>query len=852
MISTIRDYLDVLSGILNTSHSYFDIVQVTFIFFFQSFLSFFQYIVTFGWFRDIMYLPIIIPKCQQLILSEHFFYEGINLNVFQTLLNTQASQGVLGFFVLGFLNSLFCCLPLSTTHLLATRRLFVQGLVAGIASTAGIIVGQCAFICFTIFGVRSAIIPWLSLDPLNYILGIILLFSIVYEMANEKRIRPIDSSEKQILRNIFFISILLTWTEQANISQYLTNLTLSNQPSLLTLGGPTSSWLSHFSYCIGIFVGHICFSVVFIGLSMAMKNSLFTLSKLPYSVWLKRANIVFLVGIIGLSFSSTPYYGLDYLLTGPLGFISQDKVLDNSIFSQRNIKDPSRLLTSMDVIFPFSIDTDISYFDRGDYGEQPGFFKRNFEELNYQGEYAWLVRRDKKPNLYSSAQTTRTTIRDLFQFDQNDTNLTNTQREPSNDNSKANDQLARATKSAKKMSYQASFAKKPGTGDRDRLKLKKRYEENYEESRANETYLIGESFNNFPQIETTLTPLETALKQKYYTNRVYKALLNVEIDAFLNRQPKSYQLGQDEENEVFQKRYLLAKYHDTIRAYQQLPYKDEFNEFFQGSKTFVDRAYNHQFKGNLGVLRRLFAVTLDSEENPAKLPVLKYDQPLFSNENGNQFMHEELSLNELNPMYTPNGVQGRDIYNNLFEVSNSQQSSEVTVEGQTNLNSGLANPFLELNDSTPFYLGWDNETRQMVLTKRFMPTTENIYFEEQEKMTGSEFQKFLQEAKSDSSNEDKRGLTFTTWPLQKDSLMNLKSRPNNQVITLFEPTTNPEMMSILKIISATRGGNVEIFSFPANMRFFNKTPEHLVPNQGGFMWPGSQYQYVVSDSTEAS
>jgi hypothetical protein len=29
------------------------------------------------------------------------------------------------------------------------------------------------------------------------------------------------------------------------------------------------------------------------------------------------------------------------------------------------------------------------------------------------------------------------------------------------------------------------------------------------------------------------------------------------------------------------------------------------------------------------------------------------------------------------------------------------------------------------------------------------------------------------------------------------------------------------------------------------MRFFNKTPEHLVPNQGGFMWPGSQYQYLM-------
>lgn len=811
MISTIRDYLDVLSGILNTSHSYFDIVKVTFLFCFQSCIAFFQYILTFGWFRDIMYIPILIPKCQELILSEHFFYEDLNLNFFQTLVK---SNGVFGFFILGFLNSLFCCLPLSTTHLLAIRRLFVQGLVAGIASTAGMIVGQCAFLFFTIFGIRSAIIPWLSLDPLNTIVGIILLFSIVYEMANEKRIRPIDSSEQQLLRNIFLISICLTWTEQANISQYLTNITFSNQPSLLTLGG-TADLNMQLSYFVGILIGHVCFSAFFISLSLAIKNGLFMLSKLPYSVWLKRANIVFLVGILGLSFSSTPYYSLDYLLTGPLGFISQDKLLDNSIFSQRNIKDPSRLLTSMDILFPFSIDTDISYFDRGDYGEQPGFFKRNFEELNYQGEYAWLVRRDKKPNLYSSAQPTRTTIRDLFPFDQND--------EVKTDNST---NVTRAPKSTKKVSYRLMNQ----AGDRDRLKLKKRYEENYEESRANETYLIGESFNNFPQTEVTLTPLETALKQKYYTNKVYKTLLNVEIDSFLRRQPKSYQLTQEEEKEVFQKRYLLSKYHDTIRAYQQLPYRDEFNEFFQGSKTFVDRAYNHQFKGNLGVLRRLFSITLDGEENPTKSSVLKYDQPLFKNNDKNPFLHEELSLNQcrlIQPLFFK-----LDYKTDLEEISTNSSGSE------------LVSPFLELIDSTPFYLGWDNVKRQMILTKRFIPKTESIYLNSKaEKMTNSEFKSFLNKSKLDTDGESV--LTFTSWPLKKDSVLDLKSKPNNQVITLFEPTTNPEMMSIFKIISASRGGNVEIFSFPANMRFFNKTPEHLVPNQGGFMWPGSQYQYLM-------
>lgn len=800
MISLIRDYLDVLSGILNISHSYFDIVKVTLVFFGQSLIHFFQYLITFGWFRDIMYLPILLPKYQQLVLSERFFYEDLNVEFFQHL--ADSSNGIFGACILGFLNSLFCCLPLSTTHLLAIRRLFVQGMVAGVASTAGIILGQCAFIFCTVFGIRAMIIPWFSWDPLNYILGLILLFSVVYEMANEKRIRPIEISEQQTLRNIFLISILFTWTEQANISQYLTNVTLSNQPSILTLGG-TGQALPHFAYFIGILLGHICFSGIFIGLSVVVKNGLFTLSKLPYSVWLKRVNSAFLVVILGLSFSSTPYYSLDYLLAGPLGFISQDKLLDSSIFSQRNTQDPSRLLTSMDIVFPFSIDTDISYFDRGDYGEQPGFFKRNYEELNYQGEYAWLVRRDKKPNLYSSAQTTRTKIRDLFQFDQNDLNPTDSTTDKSETGGK---------KGANANPYQLAGTFK--TGDRDRLKVKKRYEENYDESRANETFLISESFNNFPQTDVSLAPLETTLKQKYYANRVYKTLLNVEIDAFLKREPNSYKLTPEEENAVFRKRYLLAKYHDTIRAYQELPYRDEFNEFFQGSKSFVDRAYHHQFKGNLGTLKRLFAVTFDGNSDA----ILKYDQPLLVDNTNlkNQLIHEELSFGD-----------------------ESKRFDFMDFKETDNKDTVKTSPLLESQDSTPFYLGWDNEKRQMILTKRFVPQLANNIDLDLQKVTNKEFYSFLKATNSDLPNE--RALTFTTWPLKKDKVLEVKSKPNNQAVTLFEPTTNPEMLSILKIVSASRGGNVEIYSFPTNMRFFNKTPEHLAPNQGGLVWPGSQY-----------
>lgn len=789
MVSIIRDYLDALSSFLNSSAGYFDYIKITLLFFFQSFSTFFQYLVTFAWFRDVMYLPVLIPKWQQAVLSEHFFYPDLNVPLFQNF--GSINEGIFGAFFLGFLNSFFCCLPLSTIHLLNIRRLFVQGTLAGAVSTAGLIVGQVGFIFCTIFGLRSLIIPWFSLDPLTYIVGIILLFTVVYGMANETRIRPVEASEKGVLLNIFFVSLILTWTEQAGFGQLITNLNLTNEPSVLSLQGTTS--LSHFGYFIGILFGHILFSALFLGLASLIKDGFFVISKLPYSVWLNRVNSLLLMLVIGISCSSIPYYSLDYLVTGSLGFISQDKALESSIFAQKNIKDPSRLLTSMDVIFPFPIDTDISYFDRGEYGEQPGYFKRSFEDLNYQGEYAWLVRRDKKPNLYSSAQTTRTAIRDLFQFE------TTTPSPQANVTSQA-EQESNVRDAKKKLLVNSISSKKSNSMDRPRFK--KRYDETYQETRANDSYLIGESFNSFPVLEGTPTPLEVALKQKYYSNRVYQALLNIEVDAFMKRQPTSYILTSDEEASVHQKRLLLSKYHDTIREYQKLPYKDEFNEFFQGSKTFVDRAYNHQFKGNLGTVRRLFAVTFDDEDNSSKNAVLKYDQPLFRQGNTNTIVHEELS----------------------------------------SLGTTQASPFLEFNDSTPFYLGWDNETRQMILTKRFASQMDSVAINPN---VGSNqnrnLRQFLKTPSENPEIEDK--LMFTTWPLQKNSVLALKSVPktSNDVITLFEPFSNLENSPIAQVISTTRAGNLEVFSFPANMRFFGKIPERMAPNHGGFVWPGNHF-----------
>lgn len=792
MISLIRDYLDVLSNIVNTSHNYFDVIKITFKFGFDWLINVVGYLVTFGWLKDIMYLPIEIRKWEESLITGKFFYENVNIIWNENLCN---NKGIMGVFFLGFVNSVFCSFALSTSHLIALRRLYVQGLIAGIASTLGIIVGECLFLFCPIFGIRSPLTNWLSLHPLTYFLGIALVLLVVYEMCNEKRIRPIELSEKKNLKNIFVIQVLLSWTEESNFGQYLSNVTLTNEPSLLRFG--TTNTFENMSYFLGLVLGNIFFSAVFIGLSLLLKRTLFEMFKIPYSVLLKRINKTLLIIITGLCLSTFPYYGFDYLLTSPLGLISEDKILNDSILSQKNIKDQSRILTSLDVVVPFFIDTDVSYFDRGEYGLQPGFFRRNFEELNYQGEYAWLIRRDKKPNLYSSNPTTETTLRDLFIFNEKPGSV----KELS---------IAAKKKPVEKPNPEFSgsldeFNNVWVKTDRDGVKLEKRYAENYNESRVSDGFVIGDTFNNFPQMETVLTPIEISLKEKFYENPIYKTLLNLEIDSFLNREKKeNRELDNIDENELYKKRVILSQYYDTIRDYQGLPYKNEFNDIFQGSKTFVDRAYNHQFKGTLSVIRRLFAVTLDNSENPIQAPVLKYDKPLWQKDFVN-FGHEELKK--------PKNVT----------------SIKLKLD-----------PFLEETDSTPFYLGWDNDTRQMILTKRFTPNTNKILISEKEsELTSSNWKSSLKNIDSNLTKE----ITFTTWPLQKDLLLALKAKPTNHVVTLFEPTTNPDVKAIFKLIN-TRSveSSIEVYNFPSNMRYANRPFENLVPNQGGFFWPGSEYK----------
>ena len=144
--------------------------------------------------------------------------------------------------------------------------------------------------------------------------------------------------------------------------------------------------------------------------------------------------------------------------------------------------------------------------------------------------------------------------------------------------------------------------------------------------------------------------LEKNLKSKFVKNPLYQLLLRLDVDSFLHRQPASHSLSPLEETILFQKRQIVGQYYNTLRQYTRLQSWEDFQTLSHGSKSYANRVYNHQFKGTLKVVRRLFAITLDRKQNPgdnrvSSDRVLKFDQPLFKDNHGRagSHLHEELT-----------------------------------------------------------------------------------------------------------------------------------------------------------------------------------------------------------------
>ena len=198
----------------------------------------------------------------------------------------------------------------------------------------------------------------------------------------------------------------------------------------------------------------------------------------------------------------------------------------------------------------------------------------------------------------------------------------------------------------------------------------------------------------------------------------------------------------------------------------------------------------------------MFSITVDPEENTNENPVLKFDQPLYLNSNESNYkpFHEELSQKKMQKTH-----------------------------------------FLEIANSTPFYAGWDQGLRKLVITNRLLPRSLAGYaLYSPTKIKGKEYQTLANFIDSNKKIE------FTTWPLSKSTLeKEPKSLSNISYNVLFESIKDPKNKSrvddLKDFFELEEKEPTE--TFPPNLTRLNvnsgSIQEVLPPNKGGFIWPGN-------------
>ena len=824
LVAAIRDYIDVINSTydavpLDGKVSTLLVPTVTYILASLKYAT--LYVVSFQWLRDLIYLPLIVPKLTLSLVREVWYpFENPAFNFF-TFLETPAYRN--NSFVVGLLNSFFACLPISAGHILSGRRLLVQGLPAGVAAGSGMILGQWWFVVCVVIGIRPLLVPWLALEPFNYLLGLGLLVNIVYRITHERRIRVVRWNDKRELVQYFLTSLLLSWCEQTSLFQYLGNVTLDTGTTLLDTFSTSSLGSSmDISYAVGLLIGSCIFSVLFALLALALRGVWLRWRAVTSSRLTNQLNTFFLVSLVGLSFASVPYYGMDYLLSNRIGFLSQDTALDKTFFAPTTMDDTTgKMGIASD---NKSFDTDVSTFDRGLYLQEYKPVHQSFEDLNYQGEYAWTKRYGKyvKHLVKRTAPSVWSTLLKrigendnlrLAKPNEQDGKQRSTQRkmevDGSGDRAIRSSHLQALENDAVK-SLHSSFLEETdqwvsSAEMGDDLESEGQLHENTSDisERVSEDTETEDEF--LLRFGTGLSPLfinddpqasafQQRLKKRLAENPLYSLLLRIDMDSFLNRQPKSHSLSAAEEETLFQKRNILGQYYDTLRVYNLLQNWDHFQTFYQGSKSFSNRVYNQQFKGTLRVVRRLFSMTpqsqptssseqkLKSRDDPSfsstnnlkERRVLKYDQPLF-------YQPKTMSQNLVGSLrrgQTPTSSEAPLLDKTLHDINAGNEDMIFNLHEELTPYKEFVqdiSPFVEATQPRPLYAGWDEELRKLVVTNRSLGRSEALYTQcEASTLTKKGERKSNKTKLLDASSGPTRfgdqvtkGVHFTSWPLHQ-------------------------------------------------------------------------------------
>lgn len=889
-VTAVRDYIDFL----NHSFSAFGLgegmqmstqqfIQQTVVYLMESCKVALLYIFTLQWLRDFAYLPIIIPQYVEAVYKEALFL-GHHLD-FNFLTFGETPTIVHNKFFVGFFNSLFACLPFSCAHLVALRRFYLQGWPVAFATSLGIISGHLFFLTSVLFGWRALLFPWLHFEPWNYIIGLLLITGIVYNFGRPAGVtqhRSFTLKDLNVYLSMGTAACVLTLCEQGVIFQHLTTFTVGLEPSFMEpLSGTSHNLvLAHSLYILGFILGSLVFTFLSYGAALGFRfivTQVCLITEVRFHMHYQRYSRFL---IMGIAVTTVPFYGLDYFVTNPLGFVPYDTSITlGSIFAPNTLAETwlkeqnGTYKIEATKTYPFVEDFALAGFDRGNFFhiktgvQNPDNRKKtlalNEEDFVLPVEHAWQTRSKReiargRGNLGKKhrasimrAKTWLTKV--LPSYAESEQNKLERREERLKRAASANTDLQRFAARAKrdrrwvpeqfnqftildnytfgtnryKLPSQSSNLKEVLKGSSPFVTKKGDFEEkdfekideldavmdavNYSQTRRKEAASITSDprFNSqrkaaIARIDAPRHSLVQNFEERVYRHRLndktmangnwahpltlfnlnaflpeevqakhgngvdfaafqapfrgpehrkanrkfrknifYKTLMRTDIDLFLNRQPKHHFLSPSEEAELYFKRTMLSDYYNSMRQYKDMENGRRFVLAYGGTKSLAHKVYNHQFRGSYRIARRLFSVDLRPGNQPlspeAHKRVMKYDQPLYDEtKSHNPMLHEELQ-------------KRRERVNQILqgEAKGSAKARRILREKRL--------PFFRTSATRPLYCGWDEKTRQFVLTNRYLPRVDAGEVQVNTR-TGR---------KALSKRGQKRFIQFTSWPIKR-------------------------------------------------------------------------------------
>nr|AYQ94609.1 hypothetical chloroplast RF1 [Chlorosarcina stigmatica] len=354
VVTSVKDYVEIAHKLIesdpNLGIKTYTEFGAVFTYLLISLKGFLTDLWTFHWLKNIWSLPIIVPDIASAMVSEVSVLDGYFHNAFNVLETPlaygQQNLGIYGFekFMIGFINSFFLFLPTSTAHIITLRRFVMQGLEAGYLAGLGTIAGNVLWLSSIIFGWRFFVIPWLSFDIFRYLLGFFLLVKYMWDSSKERRMFFDDLWNNSGKGKIFMLNFLLALTEQTSIYPFITNMSIGPEASILETF-PAENYsqflVIHGAYITGILVGSLSLLLftcwfwenpafsIYLWLISSYGNT--KAGRFVTSYYNKTLNFTFTYLTMLCAICSIPYFGLDYTLTNPLGFVPQDRLIDGGL-----------------------------------------------------------------------------------------------------------------------------------------------------------------------------------------------------------------------------------------------------------------------------------------------------------------------------------------------------------------------------------------------------------------------------------------------------------------------------------------------------------------------------------------